>query len=115
MVKCTTTPVASTPAIDADIQDFKDAVFDMDAMSQSGFSKISSIARLVLTALQAPAGPRQVEDIANALTAIKDIADESENCINCRAEDVGANYIDQQFCRRLVSAGLVSVADGVAA
>jgi hypothetical protein len=110
-----TTPAASPLAIDADIKKFKSAIIDMDSLSQGGFSKISSIARLALAAMGGPQHPCQDDDIANALTAIRDIADDSENCINARAEEVGANYLDHQFGRRLVAAGRVSMADGVAA
>jgi hypothetical protein len=111
----TTTPAASSPAIDADVMKFKNAIIDMDALSQGGFSKISSIARLSLAALEAPSHPRQDEDIANALTAIWSIADDIKNCINSRAEDVGANYIDDGLRRRRAATARTPLADGGAA
>ena len=65
-----TTPAASPLEIDADITKFRGAIIDMDALSQGGFSKISSIARLALAALEGQRRPREDEDIANVLTAI---------------------------------------------
>ncbi|WP_426110419.1 hypothetical protein [Massilia sp. PWRC2] len=91
---------ASAPASDADVHQFRAVVVDMDAMAQSGFSKISSIARMALAALQGPPRPREDSDIINVLKAIWHIADDIENCINSRAEDVGANYIDEHSHRR---------------
>ena len=100
MVKGTTIPAVSTSAIAADIQNFKSVIFDMHAMSQGGLSKIASIARLALAALETPSNVRKDEDIANALTAIWHLADDSENCISCRAEDAGSDYVDGRLSRR---------------
>lgn len=100
MVKSTTTPAVSTSQFNAQIAKLKSAVLDMDELSQGGFSKISSIARLALAALEMPGHVRTDEDIANALTAIWHIADDIENCINCRAEDAGSNYVDNRLQRR---------------
>ena len=100
MVKKTSTPAVSNPATKADIQNFKNVILDMDKLSQEGFSKISSIARLALAALETPGHIRKDEDIANVLTAIWHIADDVENCINSRAEDVGSNYVDDKLSRR---------------
>lgn len=103
MVNCSFTRTESYPT-SLGIEDFKSAVLDMDAMSQSGFSKISTIARLVLAALQTPVDVRRQEDVANALSVIREIADDMENCINCRAEEVGANYIDDPLRSGLAAA-----------
>lgn len=100
MTTCTISPAVSPAAKDFDVAKFRNVIIDMDALSQGGFSKISSIARLALTALEAPPHPRQDEDIANALTAIWHIADDIENCINSRAEHVNANYVDDGLARR---------------
>lgn len=109
----TTTPAVSALPIDADIKKFKSAVIDMDALSQSGFSKISSIARLALAALEGPRRPREDEDFANVLTAIWSIADDIENCINSRAEEVGANYIDDSLRNRRAAASRTPERDQV--
>ncbi|TFW28582.1 hypothetical protein [Massilia horti] len=111
----TTTPAVSASAVHGDIRKFKSAVIDMDALSQGGFSKISSIARLALAALEGPKRPRKDEDIANALTAIWSIADDIENCINSRAEEVGANYVDDSLLRRQAATVQAPSADGGAA
>jgi hypothetical protein len=111
----TTTPAVSALAIDAEIKEFKSAITDMDSLSQGGFSKISSIARLALLSLEGPKRPREDEDISNVLKAIWSIADDIENCINCRAEEVGANFIDDRLNRRRTEASAASMADGGAA
>lgn len=113
MVSSTLMPATSAPATAADIQTFKSVILDMDSMSQGGFSKISSIARLALAALETPGPARRDEDIANALTAIWHIADDVENCINCRAEDVGSNYIDNKLSRRRAAGTPTAAVEGV--
>jgi hypothetical protein len=44
----------------------------MDCLAQSGFSEISSIAKLALSYLETPDGYRHIDNIANALVAIWD-------------------------------------------
>jgi len=113
MVKGTTTPAVPSP--DAEIAKLKSAILGIDQFSQAGFSKISSIARLALSALETPARPRQDEDIANALTAIWHIADDVENCINCSAEEMGANYIDDELARRRAATPVSAMVEGAEA
>ena len=72
-------------------QELLDTIQLMDSLSQEGFSKIGSIARLVLRSLDKPS-PRQTEDLSNALRAIWHQSDDSMNCINCQAEVFGANF-----------------------
>lgn len=93
-------PAASSSAIDSNAMKFKIAIIYMDALSQGCLSKISSFARLALAALEAPRHPRQDKDLTIALTAIKSIAGDIENCINSRAEDVNSNYIGDGLSRR---------------
>ncbi len=69
-------------------------ITDIDALSQSGFSQIESIAQLALIALQTPEGYRCIDDIYVALEAIRHKAQDIQNCINSEAENVGCNYID---------------------
>ena len=62
---------------------FKHAIESIDSLSQLGFSRISSIAKLALMALESPEQYlRTPADIRNALKAIADTACDFENCIN---------------------------------
>jgi hypothetical protein len=72
----------------------------MDCLSQGGFSKISSLAQLVLMALATPEAYLHPDNIANALKAVRNIADDVQNCISCEAENVGFNYRDDEGSRR---------------
>lgn len=76
------------------------AIYDMDSLSQNGFSEISSIAKHALAMLETPDGYRHPETIANALRAIWGKADDIESCIRCRAEEVGCCYQDPKAERR---------------
>lgn len=80
------------------------AITDIDSMSQCGFSEISAIAKLALATLETPDGYRFHENIALALRAIWGKADDIENCINYRAEQVGCNYSDPARERRYAAA-----------
>ena len=86
----------STP----EVQTLRDTVELMDCLSQSGFSEISSVAKLALSRLETPDGCRHLDDIANALAAIWGKADDIQNCINSQAEEVGCNYVDDAKRRR---------------
>lgn len=83
-----------------EVQKLRNVVEFIDSLSQGGFSEISSIARLALSRLEAPDGYRHLDDIANALSAIMDKADDIQNCINSEAERVGCNYVDDAKRRR---------------
>ena len=72
----------------------------MDCLSQDGFSKIRSIARLALASLETPDGHRSVDDIADALAAIWGLAETHQGCINSEAESVGCTYVDTAQERR---------------
>ena len=97
--ECVTEPPANrhTPA---DVQHLQVAVETMDLLSQDGFSEISSIAKLALISLEAPAGYQHIDNIATALKAIRSKAEDMQNCINVEAEKVGCNYTDDARCRR---------------
>lgn len=79
------------------------AITDIDCLSQGGFSEISAIAKLTLAALETPDGYHFSENVALALRAIWGKADDIENCINCRAEEVGCNYQDPARERRFAA------------
>jgi hypothetical protein len=72
----------------------------MDWMSQEGFSKIASVAKLALARLESPEGHKDIDDIANALGLIWSTAESAQNTINIEAENVGCNYKDEAQGRR---------------
>jgi hypothetical protein len=80
------------------------AITDMDNLAQCGFSEISAIAKLALAALETPDGHKFHENIALALQAIWGRANDAENCINYRAEQVGCNWRDPASERRYAAA-----------
>jgi hypothetical protein len=83
-----------------EVQKLRNAVEFMDCLSQSGFSEISSIAKLALSRLETPDGYRHLDNIVNALKAIWGKADDIQNCTNSEAEQVGCNYVDDAQRRR---------------
>ncbi|MEF8755080.1 MAG: hypothetical protein V5B60_14320 [Accumulibacter sp.] len=91
---------ATAPTHCDDLVRLQAAVLDMDSLSQEGFSAISAIAKLALAAMEGPSASRDHEAIAGALRAIWGKADDIENCINSRAEEVGCNYRDPNTERR---------------
>ena len=72
------------------IEKLREAVHNVDAMSQEGFREIKAVARLTMFALMTPEGQRDTEAIANALQAIWNRAEQSESAINWEAEQVRA-------------------------
>lgn len=86
-----------------ELKDLRAAIHDMDALAQCVFSEIAGIARLALAALETPHGRDDMESLAAALGAICGRADDAENGINWRAEQVGCNYRDQAPARRFAA------------
>ncbi|BCL91935.1 hypothetical protein ACNRBS_10535 [Ralstonia pseudosolanacearum] len=84
----------------ADAQKLREAIQNIDAMSQEGFSEIRAIARLALMSLLTPEGQRDTESLAYAFQAICGKADQSGNSINWEAEQVGCNHSDAAMIRR---------------
>jgi len=103
-----TQPLAARQHTASDVQKLRNAVKFMDCLSQSGFSEISSIAKLALCSLETPDGYRHLNDIANALKTILDKADDTQNCINIEAEQVGCSYADESQ-HRLWNAQCVAI------
>ncbi|WP_322629949.1 hypothetical protein [Halothiobacillus sp.] len=98
-------PSASQPDTDASTPDetirlLKSAIIDIDALSQTAFSEIRTVVRLVLTCFESADSPLSVETIAVALQIIADKAEETEDRISYQAEDVGCNYVDERSRRR---------------
>lgn len=77
-----------------EIFELKDRINAIDAISQEGFGAIKAVSNLLLLALEHPRGHTSPELLVDALQIIRFRADETENLINCEAEDVGANYED---------------------
>lgn len=76
------------------------AVQTMDVLSQDGFGRIKGLALLALLSLETPEGHRSVEALAAALVTICAISDDSKNCINSEAGDVGCSHDEQGWKRR---------------
>jgi len=93
----TRTPI-TTPA--ATVQQLRIAVENMDALAHEGFSQITAIAKLALTALETPDGWQHPETIAQALTAIQGKAEVQNDCITSEALDVGIAHVDSARQRR---------------
>ncbi len=91
---------AATPALRSEVETLRGAVNFMDALAQGGFSAISAVAQLALAQLETPDGYRHLDNLVYALCVIRDKADDIQNCINCEAEQVGCNYVDDAQRRR---------------
>lgn len=79
----------------------RNAVEFMDCQAQDGLSEIASLAKLALARLETPEGHLHIEDIARALSAIWGKADVIQDVINNAAEEVGCQYVDKAWLRRL--------------
>lgn len=90
-----------TPPKVHDIEDFKSAVYEMDYLSQCGFTEISSVAKLALIALESPNAHRNPEHIAQAFVVILGRANDLMNSINCEAENVECNCSDKRKRARI--------------
>jgi len=82
----------SKPIDQSSIADLRATIQNIDALSQEGFSQISSIASLVLLAMKDPA--RNAVDVEHALRVICGKAHDIEDCINAEAERVGCNHVN---------------------
>ena len=83
-----------------DLEAVKEATRMMDELAQDGFGRIRGIASLALLALETPEGHRNVSALAAALKTIDLIAEDTENCINSEAGDVGCDHDDAAWRRR---------------
>lgn len=84
-----------------EIEKLRQTVNLMDNLSQDAFGRIRGVCRLALQAMEQHAAPVDMEDLAQALRQIDQAADEAESCINTEAEQVGANYKDHAWHRRM--------------
>lgn len=88
----------------------RDTVTEIDGYAQSGFSQIQALAKLALVSMELPASHHSSDAIAHILDVIAGIAMDFENCINCSAENVGCNYVDEAQRRRRAAQRVVSQA-----
>lgn len=84
----------------ATIEQLREAVTEIDSMSQTAFSEIATFAKLALGLLETPCTYQDPETLACVLESIWGKAKDAENYINCMAEGVGANHKDQGIHRR---------------
>lgn len=87
----------SKPSIDA----LRSTVELIDSVSQDAFDRIKALCKLTLLAMEQRARPVEMEDLARVLKQIEQAAEEAENCINVEAENVGCNYKDEEWIRRI--------------
>jgi len=85
-----------TPPKAHNIEEFKSAVYEMDYLSQCGFTEISAVAKLALIALESPNAYQNPKHIAQAFVVILGRANDLMNAINCEAENVECAYIDKR-------------------
>ena len=78
----------------------KATIETMDALSQEGFSEISTLASVALKLMETPDAYLWPETIAQLLTTIGNKASIIEDHINSEAESVGCDYKDQSIERR---------------
>lgn len=81
-------------------EQLREAITEIDSMSQGAFSEIATIAKLALASLETLAGCDDVDGIARVLSAIRAKALDAENYINSMAEGVACNYKDEAMLRR---------------
>ena len=84
----------------SDIAKLQATVQTMDALSQDGFSEISTLASMALKLMETEHAYLYPEAIAQVLTSIHAKANDIENLINSEAEEVGCNYKDEAAARR---------------
>lgn len=78
-----------TPSSNADL---KNAVKSIDSLSRYGFSRIGSIARLAIIAMESSGqSVRTPDDVKHALSAIWALADETELIIANEVDDAGCS------------------------
>lgn len=83
-----------------DLEAVTEAARMMDELAQCGFGRIKGLARLALLSLETPEGHRDVSALVAALTTIGMIAEDTANCINSEAGDVGCGHQDDAWRRR---------------
>ena len=89
--------------------DLQSTIESIDSLSQYGFSRISSIAKIAIMALESPTqNLKTPENIRNALSAIAGMADDVENCINAEAESVGCDHKESKHVNHWTPDGVLA-------
>lgn len=78
----------------------REAVTEIDSMSQCALGEIATLAKLALASLETPNGCSDIDSIATVFSAIWGRAGDAKNYINCMAEDVGCHFKDEAMTRR---------------
>lgn len=84
----------------ATIEQLREAVTEIDSMSQTAFTEIATIASLALDLLETPRAYKDPEILACVFKSILGKAKDAENYINCMAESVACNHQDPALHRR---------------
>lgn len=87
----------TTPSIDA----LRSTLELVDSVSQDAFSRIGSLCKVALLAMEQQGRPVDIEDLAQILKQIEQASGEAENYINSEAESLGCNYKDKDWYRRI--------------
>lgn len=95
--QATADAIAETP----NEQALLSSITDMHALSSGALERIRGVARCALRALETEAGVRDLESIAEALTAIAMDADSVHNDVAVEAEKHGIQTISGSWQRRL--------------
>jgi len=84
----------------ATIQQLREAVNEIDCMSQTSFTEIATFAKLALNLLETPRAYENQEALACILGAIWAKSKDAENYINVMAEGVACNFKNEAALRR---------------
>lgn len=83
-----------------DVVRLQTAVLEMDCLSQYSFQEIKAIAKLSLLAMETTDGVRFIENIAHALSAICQKAEDAMSGVKIEAERVGCDFQCENQQRR---------------
>ena len=84
----------------ATTEQLREAVTEIDSISQTAFTEIATFAKLAMGLLEAPSTYQNPEALACFLGSIWSKAEDAENHINCIAESVECNHKNHAMHRR---------------
>lgn len=87
-------PLCAPAKLDSDLHKCHEAINSIDCMSQTQLGQISALCTAMLRAMETPGFWRHPLNVAEMLGLIKYTADDLMNCVNCVAENVGCNFVD---------------------
>ena len=76
------------------------AAMNMDRYSQEAFGQIETLAAFAAACLDKPPTANTLNELMDAIVLIKRVAADTANLINVTAEEVGANFRDEDRERR---------------